>query len=45
MIFCACMFAGCETMQAIGSGKLVGKPKASNYSYGLPDRYRQDIHR
>lgn len=31
---------GCETMQAIGSGEVAGKPKASNYTYSTPDRYR-----
>ena len=35
--------SGCETMQAMGSGEVYGKPKASNYSYGLPDRYRAGV--
>ena len=43
LVLFSCLLAGCETMQAIGSGELVGKQKASNYSYGLPDRYREGL--
>ena len=40
LIACALFLAGCETMQAISDGEFAGKPKASNYSYSTPDRYR-----
>ncbi len=35
--------SGCETVQALSSGEIAGKGKRSNYSYSLPDRYRNNI--
>ena len=41
LLWIALMFlAGCETLQAVGSGEVGGKGNAANYSYGVPDRYR-----
>ncbi len=37
------LLSGCETMEAVSSGEFEGKGKASNYSYGLPDRYRAGV--
>ena len=42
-LVCITALSGCETIEALRSGEMTGKGKRANYSYGLPDRYRNDI--